>query len=287
MLTPDAKQNRLSYLVELVLDKFRKGISNKALKTRLRKDSTTFGATDMRTDIRSIGKFLGSRTLEEVTRHRCGNDECSHAWIGAVDPVDFDSNDCCHDCGTARYTRKGGKLVPRRIFYYFGAVQAIEGLHRHHVFRENWKKKIDLSMNDYRFSKDAQRLNAATRGEALADMNGLYISMADGFQSHNFKTQSITGNVSLCLSPPCSISKLISLLPLLLLVLMPIMLFLLMLWLMVVLLVPLLLLPMAMFLFLVLSLYGVVVVVDVVAAANAMVAAYATESSCVDVYFVC
>jgi hypothetical protein len=129
MLPPDAKRNRLSFLVELVLDKFRKRISNEALKTRLRKDSTTFGATDIPTDIRSIGKFLVSRTLQEATRNRCGNDECSHAWIGALDPFDFDSNDCCLDCGTARYTRKGGKLVPRRIFYYFGAIQAIEGLH--------------------------------------------------------------------------------------------------------------------------------------------------------------
>ena len=37
MLTPDAKQSQLSYLVELLLDKYRKGISNEALKTRLRK----------------------------------------------------------------------------------------------------------------------------------------------------------------------------------------------------------------------------------------------------------
>jgi hypothetical protein len=174
MLTPDAKQNRLSYLVELMLHKLRKGISNEVLKTRIRKDSTTFGATDMPTNIRSIGKFLGSRTLSEVIRHRCGNDECSHAWIGSVDSFLFDSNDCYSDCGNARYTRKGRKLVPRRIFYYFGAIQAIEGLHRHHVFRENRKKNMDLcSMNDYNFFKDALRLNAATRGEALGDMNGL------------------------------------------------------------------------------------------------------------------
>ena len=51
----------------------------------------------------------------------------------------------------------------------------------------------------------------------------------------------------------------------------------------------LLFLPMAMFLFLVLSLSSdlVVVVVDVVAGANGLVAAYATESSGVDVNFVC
>ena len=53
---------------------------------------------------------------------------------------------------------------------------------------------MDISLNDYRSSPDAERLNVATQGEALAEMNGLYISMADGFQSHNSKTQSITGN---------------------------------------------------------------------------------------------
>ena len=193
MLTPNATQNRLSYLVELLLDKYRKGISNEALKTRLRKDSAAFGALEMPTDARCIGRFLGSRKLVEVTRHRCSNDECSYAWIGSVHPSKFDANDCCPDCGTQRYIRKGGTLVPRRCYYYFGAVRAIEALHRHPVFRANWKKNIDLSMNDYRCSPDAQRLNDATEGEALAEMNGLYISMADGFQSHKSKTQSITG----------------------------------------------------------------------------------------------
>ena len=73
-LTPTANQNRLSYLVELLLDKYNKGISNEALKLRLRKDAIAFGADNMPTDIRSIAKFLGSRTVNEVTRHRCVND---------------------------------------------------------------------------------------------------------------------------------------------------------------------------------------------------------------------
>lgn len=167
MLTPNATQNRLSYLVELLLDKYRKGISNEALKTRLRKDSAAFGALEMPTDARGIGRFLGSRKLVEVTRHRCSNDECSYAWIGSVHPSKFDANDCCPDCGTLRYIRKGGTLVPRRCYYYFGAVKAIEALHRHLVFRANWKNKIDLSMNDYRCSPDAQRLNNATKGKLL------------------------------------------------------------------------------------------------------------------------
>ncbi len=70
MLTPNATQNRLIYLVELLLDKYRKGISNEALKTRLRKDSAAFGALEKPMDARCIGRFLGSRKLVEFTRHR-------------------------------------------------------------------------------------------------------------------------------------------------------------------------------------------------------------------------
>ena len=193
VITPTATQNRLSYLVELVIDKCQKGISNEALKCRLRKDAATFGVVDMPTHVRAIAKCLGARTLEEVTRHRCGNDSCSYAWPGAVHRNEYDNNDQCPECGTPRYIRKGGITKPRRVFYYFGASQAIEALHRNPVFKANWKKNMDISINAYRSSPDAQRLNGATHGEALAESNGLYISMADGFQSHNSKTQSITG----------------------------------------------------------------------------------------------
>ena len=74
--------------------------------------------------------------------------------------------------------------------------EIIVAMHTHKLLEkiDHDQKNMDHSMNEYRCSKDAQRLNAATRGEALAHMNGLYISMADGFQSHNSKTQSITGN---------------------------------------------------------------------------------------------
>jgi hypothetical protein len=95
MLTPTASQNRLSYLVELVIDKCQKGISNEAVKLRIRKDAAAFAADDMPTDVRGIGRYLGARTLKEVTRHRCGNDECSYAWSGAVDPNNFDIGDRC------------------------------------------------------------------------------------------------------------------------------------------------------------------------------------------------
>ena len=118
-----------------MLDKANKQISNEAIKVRLRKDTAAFGAEGMPSDVRGISRFLGARKIEEVTRHLCGNQECSHAWIGAVSPSEFDSRDACPDCGTPRYVREGAKLKPKRKFYYFGAAQAIEALHRHPVFR--------------------------------------------------------------------------------------------------------------------------------------------------------
>ncbi len=63
LLMPNATQNRLSYLVELVIDQAAKHISNEAVKLRLRKDSAVFGAKDMPTDVRSISRLLGARTL--------------------------------------------------------------------------------------------------------------------------------------------------------------------------------------------------------------------------------
>ena len=73
LLTPTATQNRLSYLVELVLDKANKQISNEAIKVRLRKDAAALGAEDMPTDVREISRYLGARTVEEATRQLCGN----------------------------------------------------------------------------------------------------------------------------------------------------------------------------------------------------------------------
>ena len=181
--------------MELVLDKANKQISNEGIKVRLRKDAAAFGAKDMPIDVRAISRYLGARTVEEITRHRCGNIECSYAWVGAVSPSAFDLTDACPDCGTPRYMRVGAKVKPQRQFYYFGDANAIEALHRHPVFQANWKKNLDCSINAYRSSPEAERLDKATSGEALLENNGLYISMADGFQSHDSKTQSITGDI--------------------------------------------------------------------------------------------
>jgi len=192
LLTPTATQNQLSYLVELVLDKSQKQIPNEAIKARLRKDAAAFRVEDMPIDVRGMARYLGARTIEDVRRHRCGNSKCYYAWIGAVAPYQYNPEDMCPDCGTPRYKRVGSVLKPHCVFYYFGARNVVEALHRNPIFKANRKKNMDITINAYRSSPDAHMLDQATYGEAVAERNGLYISMADGFQSHNSKTQSIT-----------------------------------------------------------------------------------------------
>jgi hypothetical protein len=135
--------------------------------------------------------------MAEIRRHHCGNTECSYAWVGAVASSNFNPEDMCPNCGTPRYEHVGSILKPQRVLYYFGAKQVVESLHMNPVFRAKWKKNMDITLNAYRSSPDAYRLGEATCGEALTECNGLYISMADGFQSHNSKTQSITGVINI------------------------------------------------------------------------------------------
>jgi hypothetical protein len=119
-LTPTATQNRLSYLVELVIDQAAKRISNEAVKLRLQKNAGAFGAKEMSTDVRSISRYLGARTLSEVTRHRCGTDACSYAWIGVVSPTNYNAEDICPKCATPRYKTVGeGILIPPTIILLF------------------------------------------------------------------------------------------------------------------------------------------------------------------------
>jgi hypothetical protein len=51
--------------------------------------------------IRSIAKHLGARKLQIVVKHKCA--ECDYAWIGPVDPVDYNLGEECPDCGNPRY----------------------------------------------------------------------------------------------------------------------------------------------------------------------------------------
>jgi hypothetical protein len=66
-------------------------------------------------------------------------------------------------------------------------------MHNTTCFRAAFKKNVDLTINSYRNSPDGRRLNEATRGEAFAEDNGLYVCFADGFRPHESSHQGLTG----------------------------------------------------------------------------------------------
>jgi hypothetical protein len=83
----------------------------------LAKEANVFGA-NVPEGIRSIAKLLGAMKLQSVVRHKCAN--CDYAWIGRVDPVDFNLVENCPDCGNPRYFQIAPGIKPVSVFWYFG-----------------------------------------------------------------------------------------------------------------------------------------------------------------------
>ena len=99
-VAPNARQNKLSYLVDYFMMARKRKVVNTFIKDRLAIEANVFGA-NVPEGIRSIAKLLGVRKLQSGIRHKCGN--CGYAWIGPVDPVDFNLIENCPDCGNPRY----------------------------------------------------------------------------------------------------------------------------------------------------------------------------------------
>jgi hypothetical protein len=96
---PNAKQNKLSYLIDYFMMARKRTVVNTFIKGMLAIEAVVFGA-NVPEGIRSIPKQLGARKLQTVVRHKCV--ECDYAWIGPLDPVDYDLVEECHDCGNPR-----------------------------------------------------------------------------------------------------------------------------------------------------------------------------------------
>ncbi len=54
---------------------------------------------------------------------------------------------------------------------------------------------MDLTINAYRNSSGARRLNDATGGEAFKPDNDFYVLYVDAFQPNDTATQGVAGNV--------------------------------------------------------------------------------------------
>eukprot|EP00873_Tetraselmis_striata_P044169 jgi/Tetstr1/464433/TSEL_000106.t1 len=86
-----------------------------------------------------------------------------------------------------------------RVWYVLSVVDIIEGWFRDPVWYACWKKGTDVSINAFRASSEAERLNEGGHGTGLAagDFlhadNGIYTLTDDGFLSHLRATQSVTG----------------------------------------------------------------------------------------------
>eukprot|EP00873_Tetraselmis_striata_P007284 jgi/Tetstr1/427548/TSEL_017674.t1 len=107
----------------------------------------------------------------------------------------------CPECNADRFIRmpQSLKLTAARVWYVLSVADIIKGWFRDPVWYACWKKGTDVSINAFRASSEAERLNEGGHGTGLAagDFlhadNGIYTLTDDGFLSHLRTTQSITG----------------------------------------------------------------------------------------------
>eukprot|EP00873_Tetraselmis_striata_P023683 jgi/Tetstr1/443947/TSEL_031898.t1 len=91
------------------------------------------------------------------------------------------------------------KLTAARVWYVLSVADIIKGWFRDPVWYACWKKGTDVSINAFRASSEAERLNEGGHGTGLAAGDflhadtGIYTLTDDGFLSHLRTTQSVTG----------------------------------------------------------------------------------------------
>jgi hypothetical protein len=135
-VAPEASQNKISYCIDYYLDKSHKKVSNEFIRKRLRREADVFVA-DAPGDIRRLAKGIGTRNLEDVVRHKCGN--CDYDWRGPVSARDFDLSHVCPDYGSPRYCKTSTGIQPASTFFYFGIARATSAMHNKQSFREAFK----------------------------------------------------------------------------------------------------------------------------------------------------
>eukprot|EP00873_Tetraselmis_striata_P042597 jgi/Tetstr1/462861/TSEL_007810.t1 len=107
----------------------------------------------------------------------------------------------CPECNADRFIRmpQSLKLTAARVWYVLSVADIIKGWFRDPVWYACWKKGTDVSINAFRASSEAERLNEGGHGTGLAAGeflhadNGIYTLTDDGFLSHLRATQSVTG----------------------------------------------------------------------------------------------
>eukprot|EP00873_Tetraselmis_striata_P007179 jgi/Tetstr1/427443/TSEL_001743.t1 len=125
------------------------------------------------------------------------------AWRGARKAAEWANlpDQHCPECNADRFIRtpQSLKLTAARVWYVLSVVDIIKGWFRDPAWYACWKKGTDVSINAFRASSEAERLNEGGHGTGLAagDFlhadNGIYTLTDDGFLSHLRATQSVTG----------------------------------------------------------------------------------------------
>jgi len=135
-VAPNAKQNKLSYLIDYFIVARKRKVINTFITDRLAIEAVVFGA-NVPEGIRSTAEQLGARKLQTVVKYKCV--ECDSAWIGPVDLVDYDLGEECPDFGNPRYYRTTTGIKPVSIFWYFGLSNALGMLYSNPLFKAAFK----------------------------------------------------------------------------------------------------------------------------------------------------
>eukprot|EP00873_Tetraselmis_striata_P017081 jgi/Tetstr1/437345/TSEL_026030.t1 len=162
----------------------------------------TWGGKAVPRSHKAMRKFLRVPDTSRYVRHMCpkgcvafsGAPGKAAEWANLPDQH-------CPECNADRFIRtpQSLKLTAARVWYVLSVVDIIKGWFRDPVWYACWKKGTDVSINAFRASSEAERLNEGGHGTGLAagDFlhadNGIYTLTDDGFLSHLRATQSVTG----------------------------------------------------------------------------------------------
>eukprot|EP00873_Tetraselmis_striata_P046414 jgi/Tetstr1/466678/TSEL_011166.t1 len=162
----------------------------------------TWGGMAVPRSHKAMRKFLRVPDTSRYVRHMCpkgcvafsGAPGKAGGWANLPDQH-------CPECNADRFIRmpQSLKLTAARVWYVLSVADIIKGWFRDPVWYACWKKGTDVSINAFRASSEAERLNKGGHGTGLAagDFlhadNGIYTRTDDGFLSHLRATQSVTG----------------------------------------------------------------------------------------------
>eukprot|EP00873_Tetraselmis_striata_P040603 jgi/Tetstr1/460867/TSEL_006026.t1 len=162
----------------------------------------TWGGMAVPRSHKAMRKFLRVPDTSRYVRHMCpkgcvafsGAPGKAAEWANLPDQH-------CPECNADSFIRtpQSMKLTAARVWYVLSVVDIIKGWFRDPVWYACWKKGTDVSINAFRASSEAERLNEGGHGTGLAagDFlhadNGIYTLTDDGFLSHLRATQSVTG----------------------------------------------------------------------------------------------